>query len=204
MPCRWAVAGANSIRFDRDVRYDVLKRTDMFRLGAEICDRWRKLTLDNRGPVLVDVFIKLAFFLRHSGQLKKALRATQLIELRSPVVKLSMGEKSVLATIRSSILLDLFETNRDLEDLKQARSYAGLAWANGQSDETNMVYQRLKKYENLVKDEQAIIERENSMRRLTNPEDDDAFKPYLEADKEKNENMSEEKSEHPSSDETNN
>jgi hypothetical protein len=131
----------------RDERHGALKRADLNRIGAKIADQWYKGSSAVGEVIESDICIKLTYFLRHSGQLDKALTITNAIEQQSSMFKLSPNEKSVLATMRAAILLDLYEVHGDGDLLIQARKFSGMAWAISQSDEVSMVYNRLNKLE---------------------------------------------------------
>jgi hypothetical protein len=163
-------------RDGREESYEALKRADLNRLGATIADRWLKLSLDAGGRIEPDIYIKLAYFLRHSGSLNKALRTTDVLELPTSTFKPSQGERAVLSTMRGAILLDLYEVKNDGDLLKQARAYAARAYAINQSEAVQMLYRRLNKLEEDFHRQEVEISREQQFRRLADPDDLKAHK----------------------------
>ena len=127
--------------------YKIIKRADLLPFGAKVIGTWRDLSLAKKGSVSGDVLIKLAYCFRHSGQLDKALDASEVVTRHDRKVSLTHGQKAVLATERAAALLDLYNIRRDQSLLAQARRCAGIAWAIAQSNETSLVYQRLKSLE---------------------------------------------------------
>jgi hypothetical protein len=163
-------------RDGREESYEALKRADLNRLGATIMDRWLKLSLDAGGRIEPDIYIKLTYFLRHSGSLNKALRTTGVLELPTSTFRPSQGERAVLSTMRGAILLDLYEANNDGDLLKQARAYAARAYAINQSDAVQMLYRRLAKLEEDFHRRELEISREQQFRRIADPDDVKAHK----------------------------
>lgn len=127
--------------------YDLIKRANLLQLGAKIIEGWRNLELNSNGYVDGDILIRLAYCWRHSGQIGRALEASKPVVEYDKTVRITPAQKAVLATERAAALMDLFEIRRDQQLLSAARRCAGIAWAISQSQETSLVYERLKSLE---------------------------------------------------------
>lgn len=129
-------------RDDQEARYKMIKKSDLLCLGLRVIRQWFDLS---GNQVSGSILIKLAYCLRHTGHLEDALRVSEAVVKPHSRVSLSRGQKAVLATERAATLLDLFEIRSDSGLLCEARRCAGIAWAISKSDETRLVYHRLKK-----------------------------------------------------------
>jgi hypothetical protein len=163
-------------RNQRDKGYNALKKWDLLRIGVKLCERWRQLSTADGEKIEPDIFIKLAYCLRHTGRLEESYRVTEIVELPRSVVALSPMQRSILATIRAAILIDQYDLRPERKLLKQARSYAALAWANTKSEETSLVYKRLEKRENSLHETDVEEKRIKSLRRIADPNDLPAHK----------------------------
>ena len=164
-------------RNEREEFHTALKKSDLLRLGSEISEHWLTLSRGANEKIEPDIYIKLAFFLRHTGRLDKAYRVTDIVDLPHSTVRISPIERSILATMRAAILIDQYEAQPNNDLLKRARGYAGLAWANAKSDETRMVYKRLEKHENQEAETASIERRKRDLKRVADPNDIKAHKP---------------------------
>ena len=164
-------------RNEREEFYIALKKSDLLRLGSEVSEHWLSLSRAANETIEPDIYIKLAFFLRHTGRLDKAYRVTGIVDLPHSTVRMSPIERSILATMRAAILIDQYEAQPDIDLLKRARGYAGLAWANAKSDETRMVYKRLEKHENQEAEAASLERRKRDLKRVADPNDIKAHKP---------------------------
>lgn len=127
--------------------YDVMKRTGQFRLGAKVCRQWLNTQLAQGRRLSGSTLIKLAFFLRHSGELVEALQATEPALAPDPRFAVSPGQRGVLASERAAILMDLFETRHNPELLREARKSAAVAYAAEPGPEAGLLYRRLEALE---------------------------------------------------------
>ena len=140
-------------------------------LSGPIAESWLQLALASQDRPSVDIHIKLAYFLRHSGQLEKALDVTDVVHLTNRSVRISPAQRAILATNRAATLVDLYELRGDSELLKQARACLGIAWAIEKPEEASRVYQRLDRLEARVAEEEAPAKWDRSLRRVANPND---------------------------------
>ena len=151
-------------------RYEMLKRTQLYHQGVKFTKGWQDLSERNKGPKVPEIYVMLAFFLRHSGRLDEAIIVTEVINFPRSKFRANPSAIAVLATQRAAILIDLYEIRRDLALLEQARKYAAKAWAIQQGDEVHMVYARLKKHENTLQDEKARLQKEEALHKIGNLE----------------------------------
>jgi len=76
----------------------------------------------------------LCYCFRHTRQLKKAVKASVVIETGGRF-KASRHLISIIETIRAASLLDIFELHNDPEILPIAQKTLGKAWSSNQSQE---------------------------------------------------------------------
>jgi hypothetical protein len=130
---------------DRWSRYQLIKRLDLHRLGALICQKWLEYLEPKSGPFDPDLRIQAAYFLRHSGRTKEAIVVTNVLYQPRNLFPADDGQISVLSTMRSSSLLDLFEIDQDPARLIEAKKFLDRAWATKSSNIVSSVYQRYHK-----------------------------------------------------------
>lgn len=129
-------------------RYDIIRRSNLHGLGAKICRQWFAAKWQSAQTTDGSILIKLAFCLRHSGELREALEVVDFALSKNKKISLSQMQKAILSTERAAVLLDLYEIQHEQDLLKEARKSAGMSFAISQSEEVRAVYQRMKKLEN--------------------------------------------------------
>jgi hypothetical protein len=139
-------------RQEQDNRYEAFKRSSLLREGAKIIERWMALALQQGNAIDGSILIKLAYCLRHTGNLERALDCTSAITAPTPRIQCFGMQRAILATERAAILMDFFEVTRQAEYLADARRTAGMAFAiyasaKIHSPELDAVYDRLRSLE---------------------------------------------------------
>lgn len=133
-----------------NVRYALLRNSNLHQLGAKIVRQWFEMKWKSTPKIDGSLLIKLVFFLRHSGDFDAALKAADFGLSYNNRVFISQSQRAIISTERSAILMDLFEVRRSPDLLKEARKSAGMSFAITQSEEVRAVYQRLKKLEDEI------------------------------------------------------
>lgn len=103
---------------------EVPKRRAALAAGARVFAKIEQLI-----GLTPSVRIKLAFFLRHAGETRKALEATEFIEDPGVTRWVSQETLSILATERAACLADLYEQECDEAALHRADYWARRAFA---------------------------------------------------------------------------
>jgi hypothetical protein len=113
--------------------------------GASVFERIEQI----EGHADASIRIKLAFCLRHSGQILPAIEATDFIEERGITKWVTPATMTILATERAATLADLNELERNPDTLERAKYWARRAYAisDGGSDEAKSVLRRVNSFD---------------------------------------------------------
>lgn len=158
--------------------YEILKRNDLYQLGAKYFSHLRNKIEPEKGPFDPDIRWRLGYFLRHVGRVEEAIRITDVIELPKSLFSPDRGQTEVLCAIRSAAYLDMHCKQNDDKWLKAARSYAARGYAQrGGGPELSNLYKRLEKLEREWDREKGKLHIKTELARLGDPDDDDIRKP---------------------------
>ena len=137
---------------ERGAFFEIVKKTSNFNWSSRFFEKWLREIESQFGPEAVGRF-HLTYVFRHTGKLKEALRTSVVVEFPKERFKCTPGLRSVLATLRAATFLDIYEQHNDRDLLLFARKTIGISWRINQSDEASNVYQRLKKFEKELEEE---------------------------------------------------
>jgi hypothetical protein len=114
-------------------------------MGASVFEAIERM----EGYINASIRIKLAFCLRHSGQIPLAIEATDFIEERGITKWVTPATMAILATERAAALADLYELDRNPDTLERAKRWAKRAYAisDGRSDEAKSVLRRVNSFD---------------------------------------------------------
>jgi CRISPR/Cas system type I-B associated protein Csh2 (Cas7 group RAMP superfamily) len=128
--------------------YRILRNLDASAVGCRLFSLWDEMSFQNSSRPDASTRIKLVYFVRHTGDAKRADQLTAFIEDGSDLGAIETEQHAILATMRAAILMDLYEAHPDPLLLRRARKLADRAWALSPSGETSRVYDRLRRLEN--------------------------------------------------------
>jgi hypothetical protein len=140
--------------------HDILSNgsTSLMRCGAKFVTKWIDQS-EKLAEGQFDVYrrVLLSVLYRHSGQLDKALKVSEIVELPRGKLNGGVSTIAVLCTTRAGTMMDLAENQpaNKAELLKHTRLTLNKAYAmsGGEAEEIRGAYMRLKSLEKHVQEE---------------------------------------------------